>query len=264
MSSTEQEQLANQYRLQQQLLAAVFVRELLQLIHAVFDVANPGVSWRALRVAVRSLVRERRQRSAELAAPYYNRTRLAERLDPIRSAPPVPLDEERLIKTLDATGIAVFDKAGRLGASPEQARDRMAVTLTGSTSNLVLEGGRSVIEATILEDEDAIGWLRVTDADPCSWCAMLASRGAVYKSAKTAGGDANSRFKGSGEFKFHDHDGCHAIPVYDHDHPFLQRAEDLYDQWQQVTAGESGKNAINAWRRYWDSRPQAESRRSSD
>lgn len=256
MPAAEQERLADQYRLQQQMLAAVFARDLAQLIRALFDLGNPGGSWRALRLAMRSLIRDRRQQSAQLAGPYYNRARQAEGLPPILIPPPIDLVEERLDKTLNAAGIAVFDRAERLGATPEQARDRMVVTLTGSGGTLVLEGGRSVIQEALAEDEDALGWIRVTDSDPCAWCAMLASRGAVYKSAETAGRGTNSQFKGSGEFKFHDHDGCHAIPIYSDDHPFQQRSEDLYDQWRRETAGESGKSAVNAWRRYWDARPR--------
>lgn len=256
MSAPEQEQLANAYRQQQQALASSFVRDLVRLIRLIFDLGNPDRAWPGLRVAMEAMVRDRRRHSADLAGPYYNRSRLAEGLDPFVVPPPLALDEDRLAATLNATGIAVFKKAQRLGASAEQARDRMAVTLSGSASNLVLEGGRSVIETSIGDDEDAIGWIRVTDGDPCAWCSMLASRGAVYKSAETAGRGANSQFKGAGEFKFHDFDGCHAIALFTHDHPFQQHAEDLYDQWKRETAGESGKDAINAWRRYWDSRDQ--------
>jgi hypothetical protein len=55
-------------------------------------------------------------------------------------------------------------------------------------------------------------------------------------------------------FKFHNHDGCTAVPVFDVEDPVLKRADDLYDQWLANTAGHSGKKAVEVWRQYWDSR----------
>jgi hypothetical protein len=118
----------------------------------------------------------------------------------------------------------------------------------------VLESGREVVRNAAESDDDAIGWIRVPDEDPCSWCAMLASRGAVYRSEGTAGRDKNDKFIGEGQFKWHDHCGCTAIAVFDPDDPHLKNAEDLYDQWLRETQGYSGKAAVNAWRRYWENR----------
>ena len=72
----------------------------------------------------------------------------------------------------------------------------------------------------------------------------------------TAGRNKNDKFTGEGQFKWHDHCGCTAAPVFDPDDPHLRRAEDLYDQWLQETQGHSGKAAVNAWRRYWENRDQ--------
>ena len=43
---------------------------------------------------------------------------------------------------------------------------------------------------------------------------MLATRGAVYKSDSTAGRTANEKFVGEGEFKYHNHCRCIAVPVF--------------------------------------------------
>jgi hypothetical protein len=149
---------------------------------------------------------------------------------------------------LDGAGIFTYRRSLRLGASPDEARDRSAVTLTGTASRLALEGGRDVIEGTVLADDEALGWARIGDGDPCAWCAMLISRGAVYKSAVTAG-DANR-----GGERYHDHDGCQAVPVFDYSSPYQQAAEDLYEEWQRATAGHSGEAARKAWRKHWDAR----------
>jgi len=64
-------------------------------------------------------------------------------------------------------------------------------------------GGRLTVAATTGRDRKAIGWRRVTDGNPCAFCAMLASRGPVYRDAAAADG-----------LKYHAHCGCGAEPVY--------------------------------------------------
>lgn len=177
-------------------------------------------------------------------------------LDRIAPARPGDLDETRLDTNLDVTGIASYQKALRAGQTPGQAVDTMAVNLAGSATTLALEAGREVVRDATGGDEEAIGWIRVPDADPCSWCAMLASRGAVYRSAETAGRAKNSEFVGEGMFKWHDHCGCTAVPVFRDDDPLLQRADDLYEQWLRETQGHSGEAARKAWRRFWENRGQ--------
>jgi len=108
-----------------------------------------------------------------------------------------------------------------------------------------------VMQKSIDADELATGWSRVTDNDPCAWCAMLASRGPVYKSAQTAGDPRQ------GGNRYHDHCGCQAWPAFTLDEPFVGIAEKLYDDWRQVTRGTGGRNAVNTWRRWWESEGRA-------
>jgi len=146
---------------------------------------------------------------------------------------------------LDATGIAAFKRAISLGRSPEEALQIAGVTLSGSISRLVLSGGRDAILGNVRKDRQAVGWARLTDKDPCAWCSMLASRGPVYRSRHTA------------EFAAHDHCACMPIAAWSRDEAWLQHSRDLYEQWQQVTAGHSGADARKEWRRYWDNRKGA-------
>ena len=253
--ATSEAVLSDQYRRAQALISAVLVRDLVRLLRNLFNPADPGPSWAVTRMAVAALIRDRRQQSADLAARYYPRLRAAAGVhSPFNAAPPLGLVDERLMTNIDVTGIGMYQRALKAGVSDSQAVDRAGVTLSGTASRLALEGGRSVVAETVQDDADAIGWMRVTDADPCSWCSMLASRGAVYKSAATAGRAKNSQFVGEGQFKWHDHCGCSAAPVWSHDDPRLNHADDLYDLWLQHTQGYSGNAAVNAWRRYWENR----------
>lgn len=245
---------ADEFRRAQAMVAATLTRDLIRLMRAMFNTVDPGASWPGLRMAVAALILDRRRQSADLAARYYRISRQLAGVDgPVLPLPPINLVEDRLTANINATGIGVYKQALRSGATPEKALDRSAVTLSGAASKLTLEGGRSVVDQTVRHDEHAIGWARVGDGNPCSWCAMLISRGAVYKNANTAGRGKNRRFVGEGSFKFHDHDGCVAVPVWSADDPVLDRADELYDQWLQATQGHSGQGAINVWRQHWES-----------
>lgn len=102
------------------------------------------------------------------------------------------------------------------------------------------------------------GWARVpTGAETCGWCWMLASRGPVYKTAKTAG----ARFEfdaGGGELvgeqmnAWHDGCDCKIVPV------FTTRSWEGRDRWQAAEAlwndvtrrqGYRGHEARKAFRR---------------
>lgn len=253
MSAVEQQRLAAQYQAEQRVIASTLSRDIVMLLLALFSLVDPEGSWRALQTALAALVRDRRSQSARLAGPYYQRLRAEAGVRGEASLVlPRELGEVRLGKALNGAGLFTYRQALTLGATPTQARDRIAVTLAGTASRLALEGGRDVIERTVLDDEDALGWARIGDGDSCAWCLMLISRGAVYKSGATAGDT------GHGGEKYHDHDGCQAVPVFDHSDPYQQAAEELYELWQQVTAGHSGAAARRVWRRYWDKQRNAE------
>lgn len=73
--------------------------------------------------------------------------------------------------------------------------------LQGAIDRLVLGVGRATIIDNTKRDRQATGWARVPEAGCCSFCALLASRGAVYKEA-------------AADFRAHDHCRCHAEPVF--------------------------------------------------
>ncbi|MEV0830888.1 MULTISPECIES: hypothetical protein [Streptosporangiaceae] len=249
MSAAEQQRAAAAYQAQQRALSSTLVRDLVKLLKMLFTVERAEESWPATQMALAAMVVASRQQSANLAGPYYQRLRTAAGLPGgVVPAEPRELTSDRLSAALDSAGMAVMRQSLRLGATPAQARDRMAVTLSGTATRLALEGGRDVMEATSHDDEGALGWARIGDGDPCSWCAMLISRGAVYESARTAG---DSRYGGA---TYHDHDGCQAVPIFDADSPLLNAADSLYADWKRVTAGTGGDEARKVWRRYWEGR----------
>ena len=199
---------ADQYRLYQAQLAATLTRDLVLLLRALFNPMDPGPAWQAVRTAVAALIADRRRQSADAAVAFYWAQRLAAGVrSPFTPAAAAALPVEQILASVDATGIAAFARAARAGATPQQALDRSAVTLSGSASRLVLGGGRAAVDASVRSDDAAIGWARVTDADPCSWCAVMACGAPSTLDAQTAGRAKNAQFIGGSDFAWHDHCG---------------------------------------------------------
>lgn len=164
------------------------------------------------------------------------------------------LDAPDVLAELDA----VMRDAGATAAS---AADREAQ-----------RGGRNLIAGYAQADRAVVGWARVTDADPCWWCAMLASRGAIYRSQWRAGFSGQTR-RGArrpdrmpdgwedwppdrlagweaeqGLNRFHDNCHCTIVPVYSRD----GWVPEVSAQWRRLytdsTRGLAGPAARRAFR----------------
>lgn len=162
-----------------------------------------AASFASLIQATQPLVTVYRQAATATAGAYYEAFRSADEVagtPTVRLADPVPaaqLGRSMLVTGQSATRLAVGG-----GQSAEQARKTSLVRVSGAVTRQVVNGARDTILGSVQADPEALGWTRVTDGAPCAFCAMLASRGAVYKSE--AGAD----------FQAHDHCGCQAAPLY--------------------------------------------------
>lgn len=168
-------------------------------------------------------------------------------------------------ESLRITGPVAFKQHMTVSGDPAAARVVMARKMSGSAQRQTMAAERDTTHLTIDANRTIVGWRRVGDGDPCAWCAMLISRGAVYKSRRSAetvvgrrgsprGAGPEARAIGQ---SYHDGDGCTAVPLYaDEEEP--EDVDQLYDQWNKATAGLSGREALNAWRRYWDGKTKTE------
>lgn len=160
-------------------------------------------SFSALITATLPLVRAYHRLSAAAAASYYQAFRSVEDIGgtatPRLAAAPVTA---QVTASLYVTGQTATKNAVSAGQSPETARKTSLVRASGAVTRHVLAGGRDTIIGSVAADPEALGWARVTDADPCTFCLVLASRGPVYKAAASAG------------FEAHDHCSCGAEPFY--------------------------------------------------
>lgn len=127
-----------------------------------------------------------------------------------------------------------------------------AVKAAGASARLVQLGGRSAAIETVRRDPVAVGYVRVTRGGCCGFCAMLASRGPVYRSKDTFK-ESDARFVGFGEIKVHDSCQCSFRPVYNRS--FSEWPDNnltFSDLWYASTKGLSGKAAQNAFRHAWE------------
>lgn len=105
----------------------------------------------------------------------------------------------------------------------------------------------ALTDAVESDDDDVgpeVGWARVlTGAESCGFCAMLASRGPVFKSKKSAS-DAG----GVDGKAYHDNCDCEVILVReDQDWVGREEYEALEQLWASSTAGTNGKSALKAF-----------------
>ncbi len=185
-----------------------------------------------------------RSRSTDLAAAYLSAFRQAEGATaPLTAARAGELAKAQALTSLTVTGPVTIRQGLRAGKPLEKAAELALVSSVGAVRRHVLQAGRETISGTVQRDEEAVGVARVTDGRPCAFCAMVASRGAVYKSEMSAA------------FEAHDHCGCTSEPVYGSDDYLAPgRSQEFADLWESSTAGKSGNDARIAFRRALEGR----------
>lgn len=146
-----------------------------------------------------------------------------------------PISAEAMETSLRVTGPVAFKKHLELSGSPEASWRVMGERMSGAASRLALGGARDTVMSTFDASDAIVGWRRITSADPCHFCAALASRGAVYSKSTTS-------------FQAHDTCGCTAEPLYGRESE-PPEVLGLREQWNEATAGLGGNDALNAFRR---------------
>ena len=238
-STVEGRKLTEAHRLAQVALSRSTVADFLH-VWRLLDPKDLNGSFPGYVRVARLIISANRNKSTALAQAYLDAFRKAEgisgRLTAARAA---ELAEAQATTSLLVTGPVTVKQKMSAGATVEAAMSRALVTSTGAVIRHVLNGGRETIAATVQRDPHAQGVARVTDGEPCYFCAMLAGRGAVYKSEETA------------SFKCHDNCGCTSEPVYNLDAYQLpaasQRFADLYANNSSGTGAEKLRNFRRAY-----------------
>lgn len=132
-----------------------------------------------------------------------------------------------------------------------EAKQITTASIASSVVRHAQAGSRQTIDDNSAQDKVALGWVRVTKAKPCFFCAMLASRGLKYRTFKEGSfEDSNARFTGDGDAKVHDNCGCSMKPVYVTNDPLVDVTDKWADMWSRWGAG--GGDAALRFRRGYD------------
>ena len=196
--------------------------------------------------------------SSALAAREYERRRVAAG---IRSGFTVPLapppNAEQVDRSLSwaTRQLRNGDLVDLHGDTLTKQIDTVRVTVTGVTEKLVLDSGRTTIVDAVQADRHARAWAREARPDCCYFCAMLAGRGAVYKSefsaGKSSGEGTGPQARAHGE-SYHDHCRCQAIPVFNVYEPSAH-ARQWAAEWRQLK-NQGGPVSLLAWRQHYEGR----------
>ncbi|MGW5173116.1 VG15 protein [Streptomyces sp. NPDC004082] len=170
--------------------------------------------------AVTEVVARYSQTSATLAADFYDGEREAAGVPgtftvPLADPPP----DEQVDASLRWATKDLWprdDDATVAQMEPLDARLEAAMAKADAAAQkLVADGGRETLRQAVKQDRQAVGYARAAALGACAFCRLMASRGMVYKTAGTAGQDANERFSGDASVaKFHNDCHCAIIPVF--------------------------------------------------
>lgn len=230
-------ELTRQFRIGQLGIRSKMLTSLLQL-WPLLDVRRLDATapeW--LRLSTLTIAEHRRE-SARLAARYYEQLRAVElpNVDPYRArwldSVPDTAAHDAIRQSLIVTGPVTMKKATRritnlaeldspasAERSLEKVQETALIQVQGAAVRHTLNGGREELRQEGARDVRALAFARVSDGDPCYFCALMISRGFVYRTKDAAGRNANDRFTGPGLFKFHDKCACTVMPVFDRDTP---------------------------------------------
>lgn len=171
--------------------------------------------------AVTEVVARYSETSATLAADFYDGERDAASVPgsftvPLADSPP----DEQVDSSLRWATKDLWprDEVDATVAQLEPLDVRLEAAMTKADSvaqKLVADGGRETLRQAVKQDRQAVGYARAAALGACAFCRLMASRGMVYKTAGTAGRDANERFSGDASVaKFHNDCHCAIIPVF--------------------------------------------------
>ncbi|MFI8191351.1 hypothetical protein ACIF8T_21450 [Streptomyces sp. NPDC085946] len=201
-------------------LTALLLRDLRGL-RRLIDPARLQATVPAWIEAVAAIVARYSEVSATLAADFYDGEREAAEVPGVFTVPLAdPPPEEQTSNSLRwatkdlwplAEGEATTAQLEPLETKLEVAFGKADM----ATQKLVVDVGRETVRQAVRQDPQAVSYARVAALGACSFCKLMASRGAVYATAETAGRDANDRFSGDASVvKFHNNCHCGILPVF--------------------------------------------------
>ncbi|MFI2242371.1 VG15 protein [Streptomyces chrestomyceticus] len=190
-----------------------------------------SLSWRAVQTDhvelwghYRDIVNECRTRSFDAGREYYNEVReLAtdHRLTLGGGDRDAEAEEREAAASFftHTAPIAREIQRGRLDdpdflAELDSVMRRVGTNLARDGARLAEQGGRDALREARENDDECIGYYRMTDANPCGFCAMLASRGLVYTETRNASRRTRTWVDDQDPDQYHPDCHCQTLPLF--------------------------------------------------
>src|SRR5690606_7556582 len=149
-----------------------------------------------------ALIAGGRKHSTALATSYYGAAKRGAGYDAVIPALGAPAwDLQAAATDLLVNGPVSVKTYLKNGNSLSHALEVAKAKTLNAGKRHVLNAGRQTVLNLASKDTDALGWARVSDGQPCAFCAMLVSRGPVYKEQTAF-------------FRAHNGCGCSARPFF--------------------------------------------------
>lgn len=198
--------------------------------------ANLDASFPTYLRSALALVSAGRGLAVKTATDYFGAAKRGSGFDEAIPALGAPkLDIYGATQALLMTGPVSIRKQLSTGVGLIAAMDSAKKQTLAVGKRLTLEASRDHLIRLTKEDDKALGWSRVSDGQPCHFCAMLLSRGPVYTSKSTA------------RFKAHNGCGCSARPFFegDKDEGWSPDQRALRELWDKAGG------TVNDWRKVY-------------
>lgn len=246
--ATRQPSQADAGRKTQAALTVAFAAALAKL-WPVVDLSDLKGTLPIYKNGAAALVQHYASAATSLAADRYEQVRAASGVRPPGRTPVVEVPPTPQVEA--AVDWATSGLWGPDSLTDPAVVEKVQTNLDGALGKLVLDAGRNQIVDASEADDVMVGWAREARPDACWFCAMLATRGAVYSTPLAAGkarpkqGQMPTGLDAEGkEFvnRYHDHCHCVVVPVFNvYEKQAHVRA--WTDLWNTSTADVTGMKA---------------------
>lgn len=232
-------------------------RILLALLNPLRAISLSPARWVGMVASMFRALSQLRRESAELARRFYD----AERE---RRLPGEPRHDTDLQDYWEPDWLYEALEPVRPTLEVANAKDSAVLHAVHVGIKQVEMGGRRTMLRAVDTDPKVIGWARVEGGgESCAFCLTLISRGPVYKSARTAGlqaddVSANELIQQGDESaldrlmtRWHPNCDCKVVPVFDRNNWVgRDRYLEALELWKQASRGsKNNKDAINRLRK---------------
>lgn len=239
----------SRYRTAQNRITTAADRDLSRL-RPVLDPDHLQISVAQYIDAVRTVTDQYGQASAALGADFYESERSAAGISgDFYAAAADPASDEQVEESLRWATKDLWPRDPEDPRTTAAQKAPMDVRLRAAFSKseqvaqrAIAEPGRETVRAAVRKDRQAVAYARTAALGACSFCKLMASRGAVYKDRRAAGEDANELFAGDASVvKFHNNCHCGVIPVFRGQRFELSPQAATWDRlYSEYAAGHSG------------------------